>query len=66
MVYALGWDAEKWDRGFAAPRDHLDFAIAEFQAMKMTPSLKQALRRKGMLGGCGDPLGGGPPAYVTY
>ncbi|MEK7214474.1 MAG: hypothetical protein AAB289_02610, partial [Chloroflexota bacterium] len=30
--------------------DHLDFAIAEFRAMKMTPSLERALRRKGVLG----------------
>ncbi|MSQ28294.1 MAG: hypothetical protein EXR51_09190 [Dehalococcoidia bacterium] len=29
---------------------HLDFAIAEFRAMKMTPSLERALRRKGMVG----------------
>ncbi|MSQ15706.1 MAG: hypothetical protein EXR50_07585, partial [Dehalococcoidia bacterium] len=28
---------------------HLDFAIAEFQAMKMQPSLERALRHKGIL-----------------
>ncbi|MSQ14992.1 MAG: hypothetical protein EXR50_03910 [Dehalococcoidia bacterium] len=29
--------------------EHLDFAIAEFQAMKMQPSLERALRHKGIL-----------------
>ena len=29
--------------------EHLDFAIAEFQAMKMQPSLERALRHKGLL-----------------
>jgi hypothetical protein len=29
--------------------DHLDFAIAEFQAMKMQPSLERALRHRGLL-----------------
>jgi hypothetical protein len=29
--------------------EHLDFAIAEFQAMKMQPSLERALRHRGML-----------------
>jgi len=28
---------------------HLDFAIAEFQEMKMQPSLERALKHKGML-----------------
>ncbi|MSQ15583.1 MAG: hypothetical protein EXR50_06950 [Dehalococcoidia bacterium] len=29
--------------------EHLDFAIAEFQAMKMLPALERALRHKGLL-----------------
>ncbi len=29
--------------------EHLDFAIAEFQEMKMGPSLERALRHKGLL-----------------
>ncbi|MSQ14478.1 MAG: hypothetical protein EXR50_01255 [Dehalococcoidia bacterium] len=29
--------------------EHLDFAIAEFQAMKMQPALERALRHKGIL-----------------
>jgi hypothetical protein len=29
--------------------EHLDFAIAEFQAMKMQPSLERALRHRGLL-----------------
>ena len=29
--------------------EHLDFAIAEFQEMKMQPSLERALRHKGLL-----------------
>ncbi len=29
--------------------EHLDFAIAEFQAMKMQPALDRALRRRGLL-----------------
>ena len=28
---------------------HLDFAIDEFRAMQMQPSLEQALRHKGLL-----------------
>ena len=28
---------------------HLDFAIEEFRAMKMQPSLERALRHKGLL-----------------
>lgn len=28
---------------------HLDFAIGEFQAMKMAPALERALGRKGLL-----------------
>ncbi len=34
----------------AEAQAHLDFSIAEFRAMKMTPSLERALRRKGVLG----------------
>ena len=30
--------------------EHLDFAINEFQDMKMQPSLERALRRKQLLG----------------
>ena len=37
------------DRAVEA-QGHLDFAVAEFRAMKMTPSLERALRRKGLLG----------------
>jgi hypothetical protein len=33
----------------AEAREHLDFAIEEFQAMKMQPALEQALRHKGLL-----------------
>ena len=29
--------------------EHLDFAIAEFQAMKMQPALERALGRRGLL-----------------
>ena len=29
--------------------EHLDFAIAEFQDMKMQPALEQALGRRGLL-----------------
>ncbi|MSQ26633.1 MAG: hypothetical protein EXR51_00615 [Dehalococcoidia bacterium] len=34
----------------AEAQAHLDFVIAEFRAIKMTPSLGRALRRKGVLG----------------
>jgi hypothetical protein len=30
-------------------QEHLDFAIEEFRAMKMQPSLERALRHKGLL-----------------
>jgi hypothetical protein len=33
----------------AAAIEHLDFAIAEFQAMKMQPALERALRHRGLL-----------------
>jgi hypothetical protein len=33
----------------AAAIERLDFAIAEFQAMKMQPSLERALRHRGLL-----------------
>jgi hypothetical protein len=33
----------------AEARPHLDFAIEEFRAMKMQPSLERALRHKGLL-----------------
>ena len=33
----------------AAAIEHLDFAIAEFQDMKMQPALERALGRKGLL-----------------
>ncbi len=44
------------ERGLTADRlkadalAHLDFAIAEFRAMKMQPALERALRHKGLLG----------------
>ena len=33
----------------AEAMEHLDFSIAEFQAMKMQPSLERALKHKGLL-----------------
>ena len=33
----------------ATAQEHLDFAIEEFRAMKMQPSLEQALQHKGLL-----------------
>ncbi|MSQ27801.1 MAG: hypothetical protein EXR51_06655 [Dehalococcoidia bacterium] len=33
-----------------AAEAHLDFAIAEFRAMKMAPSLERALRSRGVVG----------------
>ena len=38
----------------AEAQAHLDFAIGEFRAMGMAPSLERALRRKGLVGGVGD------------
>ena len=32
--------------------EHLDFAIAEFQDMKMQPALERALGRRGLLKAC--------------
>jgi tetratricopeptide (TPR) repeat protein len=37
------------DRQHAEAQAHLDFAIAEFRAMKMQPALERALRHKGLL-----------------
>ncbi|MEK7216551.1 MAG: hypothetical protein AAB289_13250 [Chloroflexota bacterium] len=33
----------------AVAQAHLDFAVTEFRALKTTPSLERALRRKGVL-----------------
>ena len=41
----LGGDLEER----TTAQDHLDFAIEEFRAMKMQPSLERALRHKGLL-----------------
>ena len=46
-----GGDGEKLmaDKLKAEGSQHLDFAIEEFRAMKMQPSLERALRHKGLL-----------------
>ncbi len=48
-LLALKGSDKPYPQEHDAAIEHLDFAIAEFQAMKMQPALERALGRRGLL-----------------